>query len=251
MRSDVIPKKAGVLICFIFGFVFAGFLRFPKWLESKFKNFNLKHFSLFGLGGTYIPFWKSHLTYIPGVNFYRPQLHKHLSFCSQERKQTPHPLVRHPRADTTPPTSGQTAPPYADTLQGDGHCSGRYAPYWNAFLLTFVPVERKDNKVKWTRYFRRVTFLLAVCNASSKPICRMEFKSKFSIVQDTLSSVLARHIGATKPSSGHVFEWHIRFISLFHSFGGSWNCFGTGWRTGSQLKSFWSWPEDSSMDRYW
>ena len=39
------------------------------------------------------------------------------------------PLARHP-----PPW--QTPSPWADTpLPSDGHCSGRYASYWNAFLL--------------------------------------------------------------------------------------------------------------------
>ena len=53
--------------------------------------------------------------------------------------QTPrgrHPLDRHPRADTSP---GQTPPcPVHAGIpppSADGHCSGRYASYWNAFLL--------------------------------------------------------------------------------------------------------------------
>ena len=55
-----------------------------------------------------------------------------------------HPLGRHPQADTTlgrhPPRAGtpQADTPRADTLPpSDGHCSGRYASYWNAFLLVF------------------------------------------------------------------------------------------------------------------
>ena len=46
----------------------------------------------------------------------------------------------HPRADTPsswadiPPPPGQPPPP----SPSDGHCSGRYASYWNAYLLTTV-----------------------------------------------------------------------------------------------------------------
>ena len=58
-------------------------------------------------------------------------------------------LGRHPRADT--PLPAQAPPSQADTTAllgrhhphlradtpppGDGHCSGRYASYWNAFLF--------------------------------------------------------------------------------------------------------------------
>ena len=43
-----------------------------------------------------------------------------------------------PRADT--PLPRQT-PPWEDTPSpADGYCSGRYASYWNAFLLTIVLV---------------------------------------------------------------------------------------------------------------
>ena len=38
-----------------------------------------------------------------------------------EKHPLGHPLGRHPRADTPPPV--------------DGHCSVRYASYWNAFLF--------------------------------------------------------------------------------------------------------------------
>ena len=45
-----------------------------------------------------------------------------------------HVGIHTPWADTpprqTPPTPRQKPPPPAD-----GHCSGQYAPYWNAFLL--------------------------------------------------------------------------------------------------------------------
>ena len=48
--------------------------------------------------------------------------------------QTP-PSADAPSADISPM---QTPPPKADTLTllpQDGHCSGRYASYWNAFLF--------------------------------------------------------------------------------------------------------------------
>ena len=61
------------------------------------------------------------------------------------------PLGRHPLAGRHPPGT-QTAP-QADNAQGrhplghptwqtpprDGHCSGQYASYWNAFLLKLIP----------------------------------------------------------------------------------------------------------------
>ena len=60
------------------------------------------------------------------------------------------PPGRHPWADTHPP--GQT-PPWADTPgqmhtprqtpPSSGHCSGRYASYWNAFLL----VDHSDKRL--------------------------------------------------------------------------------------------------------
>ena len=43
-----------------------------------------------------------------------------------------------PWADTAPPGSPpprQTPPPLGRHLSAEGHCSGRYASYWNAFLL--------------------------------------------------------------------------------------------------------------------
>ena len=78
--------------------------------------------------------------------------HRRLSFCSQggcipactgadtPPGQTPLWADRHPQADTPgqkPPwadTPGQTRP-QADT-SSNGHCSGWYASYWNAFLFS-------------------------------------------------------------------------------------------------------------------
>ena len=54
-------------------------------------------------------------------------------------RQTPYPGRHSPWADTlqqTPP--GQTPPP------PDGHCNGRYASYWNAFLLINMTFHLKD-----------------------------------------------------------------------------------------------------------
>ena len=52
--------------------------------------------------------------------------------------QTP-PLGTHPRADTLwadiPWEAGSTPPHGSRKHNPDGHCSGRYASYWNAFLL--------------------------------------------------------------------------------------------------------------------
>ena len=50
-------------------------------------------------------------------------------FCSQGGVADTPTWADTPRADT--PSPGQTPPPWADTPQ-DG---GRYASYWNAFLL--------------------------------------------------------------------------------------------------------------------
>ena len=58
--------------------------------------------------------------------------------------QTPpgqtHPLCRHPQADTS---GVDTHSPLRD-----GHCSGRYASYWNAFLLFD---KAKINKLCWQK----------------------------------------------------------------------------------------------------
>ena len=55
-----------------------------------------------------------------------------------------------PRADTLqdqarPPGS---RPPRADTPLGDGYCCGRYASYWNAFLLTHLV---SQPEIKWKK----------------------------------------------------------------------------------------------------
>ena len=102
--------------------------------------------------------------------------HRHLSFCSQGEvcitactgANTPPPgktpLVQTPpcRYPTgqTPPSPRQTPypgrhSPWADTPQQtppgrhpppppDGHCNGRYASYWNAFLLINMTFHLKD-----------------------------------------------------------------------------------------------------------
>ena len=66
-------------------------------------------------------------------------------YAQHALRQTPPSPGRHPQADTpwedTPP--GRHSPPRTDTFPGqtpppgkhpppDGHCSGRYASYWNA-----------------------------------------------------------------------------------------------------------------------
>ena len=58
-----------------------------------------------------------------------------------------HPLGRHPPGRQIPPgiqtppsqtpLGIQTPPWHSDTPPPDGYCSGRYASYWNAFLLEF------------------------------------------------------------------------------------------------------------------
>ena len=49
-----------------------------------------------------------------------------------------HAGIHPPRADTP---LGRHAPwadtPWADTPPADGHCSGRYGSYWNAFLFHY------------------------------------------------------------------------------------------------------------------
>ena len=50
-----------------------------------------------------------------------------------------HSQARHllPWADTP-----KTDTPWADTTIPDGHCSGQYASYWNAFLFIFKTLAR-------------------------------------------------------------------------------------------------------------
>ena len=49
----------------------------------------------------------------------------------------PLPPARQMPPGQTPPL-GRHPPPWADTPRSDGHCSGRYASYWNAFLYCIV-----------------------------------------------------------------------------------------------------------------
>ena len=78
------------------------------------------------------------------LDFYRPQrscgmvmfLHVSviLSTGGGVSGRPPGQTPPHPWADTLP--WANTPPPRADTLPPrDGHCSGRYASYWNAFLF--------------------------------------------------------------------------------------------------------------------
>ena len=82
--------------------------------------------------------WQS-LHFLLCNGYYRPQrscgkvLFLHLSVilvtggvCLSACWDTHTPLGRHPKAGT---------PYWADIPPADGYCSGRYASYWNAFLL--------------------------------------------------------------------------------------------------------------------
>ena len=81
-----------------------------------------------------------------------------------------------PQADTPSP-SGQT-PPWADTPQADptlgqtptwadfpqdGHCSGRYASYWNAFLLIMLTVCNFRVYLNLPVWMSKLIFNLAKC----------------------------------------------------------------------------------------
>ena len=72
-------------------------------------------------------------------HFYRPQLHHPLWAYTPPPGQTP-PPGRQPPGQTTPPMQTPLcadSPPLTDNRPPDGHCSGRYASYFNAFLLFF------------------------------------------------------------------------------------------------------------------
>ena len=95
--------------------------------------------------------------------------------------------TRHPPGQTTPwaDTPGQTPPwantPWVDTLTPlarhphpflgrhppttDGYCSGRYASYWNAFLLTMLVVRENlcSSSCSWTFYEDRTP---CICEGS-------------------------------------------------------------------------------------
>ena len=67
------------------------------------------------------------------------------------------PLVRHPPSDTP---LGRP-PPWADPLPGqtpphDGQCSGRYASYWNAFLL--LKRKRNQKRHRFPKGSQRIQF---------------------------------------------------------------------------------------------
>ena len=77
--------------------------------------------------------------------------------------QTPNPT-----GQTPPP--GQT-PPWADIPLGTpaprgGHCSGRYASYWNAFLFR-THIERNENE---RNFSPNITFQAAPANAVEEPL---------------------------------------------------------------------------------
>ena len=55
---------------------------------------------------------------------------------SRHPPQADPPGSRHPPREQTPPRSRH--PPGADTPPRYGHCCGRYASYWNAFLLFHI-----------------------------------------------------------------------------------------------------------------
>ena len=66
-----------------------------------------------------------------------------------------------PPPEQTPPRSRHTAPeqtpPGADTPPRYGHCCGRYASYWNAFLLIVrVRLEKKTFVCENFYYFVQV-----------------------------------------------------------------------------------------------
>ena len=80
-----------------------------------------------------------------------------------------HPLGRHPPGQT-PSSPGQTplgtggrhpTPPRADTPLPDGHCSGRYASYWNAFLYyeCFLIMIMSD---KWSSVQNMIYFIISI-----------------------------------------------------------------------------------------
>ena len=76
------------------------------------------------------------------------------------RSRHPHPQSRHTPQSRPPQgahTPGSRHPPGADTPLRDGHCCGRYASYWNAFLL----VLKMRLRCCWSLLFRPV---LRKCN---------------------------------------------------------------------------------------
>ena len=79
-------------------------------------------------------------------------------------RQTPpgiHPLGRHPQADTS------WADPLLQTPHpSDGHCSGRYASYWNAFLLSIYPVP----EIYYKNYRFVTSVTLRINLTSSRPM---------------------------------------------------------------------------------
>ena len=89
-----------------------------------------------------------HLAYSLSVVPKRLCFHRHLSFCSRggghalgqtpPSWQTPSPGQRSPGRHTHWADTPRADTPWADTPSPHGLCSGRYASYWNAFLLSFI-----------------------------------------------------------------------------------------------------------------
>ena len=71
--------------------------------------------------------------------------------------------TRPPPEQTPPEQTPKDRPPWAEPspprqtpLSGDGHCSGRYASYWNAFLFNYV-TGFLQNPVAWMRMSKTIT----------------------------------------------------------------------------------------------
>ena len=92
----------------------------------------------------------SHTQYVNFVTMRRLYFYTCLSFCSQGGGSAsvhagvpPPPQSRHPPGPGTPPDQAprrdQVHPP--PDAGRDGYCYGRYASYWNAFLLQYIFIE--------------------------------------------------------------------------------------------------------------
>ena len=110
----------------------------PLWADTPWQTPLGRHFP-----GRHTPLTDAHpwQTHTPLADTH-PPLGRHTPWQTPPLWQThpllwqTHPLGRHPLADTPPWQTplGRHPPPHRP--RRDGHCSSRYASYWNAFLFS-------------------------------------------------------------------------------------------------------------------
>ena len=92
---------------------------------------------------TGLPLFASSVQMNTRTDYYRPQ--EKVRFSVNLSAHRGSPFRQRSPPDRDPPPSGQRPPKLTSS---GGHCSGRYASYWNVFFLTMMyPLYRGDNNL--------------------------------------------------------------------------------------------------------